>query len=92
MAPPEYEPDGHMSWRAVAGELVILDMVSDEYHTFNDAGRAVGLSIADGNGIDETRMLISQEFDADDDTIAADVDSMVADLLERGLLNRTHSR
>jgi hypothetical protein len=87
----EYQPSSHISWRVVAGELVVLDMISGEYHTFNDVGRAVWLSFANGNGIDVTKALILEEFDGDETTIDADVDSMVANLLERGLLGETSS-
>ena len=79
-----------LSWRDVNDELVALDVVTGEYHVFNDIGRKIWLHIADHNP--DMNALISailDEYETQAHDVEADVREFIDDLLKRGLLTKT---
>lgn len=78
-----------LSWRDVNDELVALDVVTGEYHVFNDIGRKIWLYIADSNtDMDALVAVIMNEYDAQADDVKADIRDFVNDLLQRGLFTK----
>ena len=79
-----------LSWRDVNGELVALDVVTGEYHVFNDIGRLIWLAIAEEKtDMDALIQDITAAFDITADEIVNDIKSFVDDLTVRELLIRT---
>ena len=79
-----------LSWRDVNDELVALDVVTGQYHVFNDIGRMIWLHIADKK-TDMTELVsaIVNEFDAQKNDVEADIREFINDLLKRGLITET---
>jgi len=79
-----------LSWRDVNDELVALDVVTGEYHVFNDIGRKIWLHIAENQTDMESLVAgIKKEYDTQAHDVAADIVDFVNDLLDRGLLTKT---
>lgn len=78
-----------LSWRDVNEELVALDVVTGEYHVFNDIGRKIWLHIAEKEpDMDSLVVGIMNEYNTKDHDVTADIQSFVDDLLKRGLLTK----
>jgi hypothetical protein len=73
-------------WRDLEDQVVILDVVSNQYFGLSGAGSAIWRSIAEHRSIDETVAQLQQEFDADPAQIRADLEALIKDLEGRGLL------
>ena len=81
-----------LSWRDVNGELVALDVVTGEYHVFNDIGRLIWLAIADEKqDMDALINTIAAEYDIGEDEITNDIKSFIVDLTEREILTKTNN-
>lgn len=79
-----------LSWRDVNDELVALDVVTGEYHVFNDIGRKIWLHIAENKtDMDSLVNGIMNEYDTQTHDVEADIHDFVKDLLNRGLLTKT---
>ena len=79
-----------LSWRDVNDELVALDVVTGEYHVFNDIGRMIWLHLADKKP--DMAVLVSSiidEFEVHPHDVEADIREFIDDLLKRGLLTET---
>ena len=72
--------------REIGGELLLLNSASDEYFGLNPSGAAMFESLADGATIDKTVEAVSSEFDAPVDVIAGDLEKLVGQLVDRGLI------
>lgn len=71
-------------------ELVALDVVTGEYHVFNDIGRKIWLHIADHNpDMNPLISAILDEYETQAHDVEADVREFIDDLLKRGLLTKT---
>ncbi len=80
-------PDNY-SWRDVKGELIVLNLDSGEYFTFNEIGRTLWLALSEGKDIKEAVDTILKEYDTKEDEVLADIKSYLQGLLDEGLLSR----
>lgn len=79
-----------LSWRDVNDELVALDVVTGEYHVFNDIGRMIWLHIAESKtDMDSLVSAILNGYETQAHGVEADVREFIDDLLKRGLLTET---
>ena len=74
------------SWRNIDEELIALNLSTGEYHTFNDVGRTIWLSIAEGEGVEGAAAAVVNEYDIDVETAKADVRQFIELLGNKGLL------
>ena len=82
----------HVVSRAFAAETVLLNINTGQYHSLDPvAGRMFELLAETG---DETAALarLRTEYDAPGETIEQDLRTLVAELLSRGLLERSEAR
>ncbi len=72
--------------REVDDEIIILDIPSGQYFGLNDVGALVW-SLLDGT-TDRDGLIdaVTSAFDVDRDTAAADIDSLLAELVDAGLV------
>jgi hypothetical protein len=77
-----------LHWLEADGEIVALDERSLMYLNANPAGAVLWQSLAQGASREELIQGILDEFDVDEATASADVDSFLAELDARGLLER----
>ncbi|MEX2459227.1 MAG: PqqD family protein [Actinomycetota bacterium] len=68
------------------GETVVLNLTSGEYHTLNGSGTRAWQLIEEHGDLDRVRAAMAAEFDVDEDRLAADLDALVRDLVERRLV------
>lgn len=83
----QYIPATDLSWSDVHGEHVIIDARTGEYHVLNEVGRLIWLAITEGGTAEQLLCMIQMEFSVSKETAEADLNTFVADLSGRGLLN-----
>ncbi len=81
-----YKAPDNYSWRDVNNELVVLNLQSGEYFTFNDVGRLIWLSVNDGKNVEDITKLVTEQYAATRDKAEADVKAFISNLLSEGLL------
>ena len=79
-------PASDVHARPFDGELVVLDLKSNNYFGLDDIGARVWSELAQGRDLDTTILLLAEEFDAPRSEIAADVFELAERLVEAGLL------
>lgn len=78
----------HVVHRRFAAETVVLNLQTGGYHGLNPvAGRMLELLERTGDAR-EVASKVASEFGAERDRVSADVASLCAELLERGLIHR----
>jgi hypothetical protein len=77
-----------LEWRAVDGEMVVLDVVDSVYLASNRAGALLWNALAGGTTRDALVALIVETYDVTPAVAEADVDRFLAQLSDRGLLER----
>ena len=76
----------HAMARELDGEIIILDVPSGRYFGINDVG-AVVWGLLDGTrDRDAIVDAVTAEFDVDRDTAAADLDALLDQLVDAGLV------
>ena len=70
----------------VDGEAVILHMDEGVYYGLDPVGTVVWNNLKDGAKFSELQKLVSSEFEVSEEESAADLKELIADLLNRGLV------
>lgn len=81
-----YKAPDNYSWRDVNNELVVLNLQSGEYFTFNNVGRLIWLAVNDGKTVDEITRSVVEQYTATEDKAVTDVKAFISNLLSEGLL------
>jgi hypothetical protein len=81
-----YKAPDNYSWRDVNNELVVLNLQSGEYFTFNDVGRLIWISVNDGKRVEDITKLVVEQYATTEDKAQADVKAFISNLLSEGLL------
>jgi hypothetical protein len=79
-------PASDVHARPFDGELVVLDLTSNNYFGLDDIGARIWSELAQGRDLDTTILLLAEEYDAPRSEIAADVFELAERLVEAGLL------
>lgn len=77
-----------LHWIEADGEVVALDESARVYLGANPTGAVLWQALAGGTTRAELVRVLLDEYDVDEATAGADVDRFLADLDERGLLER----
>lgn len=80
----------HAEWRAVGDEVVVLDLRTELYLTFNETGAALWLELAQGASIAELVARVVADFDVDEATARAGAVALLDDLVGRDLVREDH--
>jgi hypothetical protein len=80
------QPAEDIIWRDLGDEVVILNVVSNNYFGLSGAGGQMWRHLADHGSIDRTIEALTGEFDADADTLRADLDALIRELEQRSLI------
>jgi hypothetical protein len=75
-----------VEWREVEGEIVALDLTSQNYLAVNKAGAAMWKLLADGANRDHLVAGILARFDVDETQAESDVDAYLEELRSLDLL------
>jgi hypothetical protein len=73
-------------WRDLDDEVVILDVVSNQYFGLSGAGSMMWRLLTENRTLDQIVVLVQEEFDADAKQLRTDLEALVKDLEGRGLL------
>ena len=72
--------------RVVQTDTVILNAATNAYVSLNGSAGRIWELFGAGHTTDEVKTMMADEFDVDDDVLAADVSTTLQSLLQRGLL------
>ena len=70
----------------VSGEMVLLDLKSEEYLGLNEVGARIWQLLQDGKGLDEISNILIAEYDVSRDELNGDINQLVAELRDAGLV------
>lgn len=74
--------------RVVSGELVMLDMRTEKYFALDEIGAQVVDGLKAEENPAEIAAKIAAEYDADPSQIEQDVEALIAQMMEQGLIAR----
>ena len=73
-------------YRELDGEVVLLNLQSGVYYGLDAVGSRVWQLLMQSRGVDEVCAILLDEYDVDTETLRADVDRLVDDLSDKGLV------
>lgn len=74
----------------VANEAVLLELASGRYFGLNEVGARVWALIQDGTDLDTVAARLVEEFEVDADTVRRDLERLVGELVDAGLVRVEH--
>ena len=86
MTNKSYKAAGHVAWRRVDDEVVVLDLDSSAYYSLNDTGSRMWELLAAGHPLDNVVSLVSDEYGHAVADVSRDADALLKDLLREKLL------
>lgn len=75
-------------WSDLEGDTVVLDAEAGTYYTLNEVAASVWKKIDGKNCVGDIVELLLEEYDVDRPTLEKDLESLVADLKDKGLVKR----
>ena len=72
--------------REIHGETVLLDLKTESYFGVAGVGARVWQLLAEGTSLRDVSAVLATEYDVNKETLAADVERFVKDLLDAGLV------
>ncbi len=88
---PIWQHAKHVTWRKVGDEAVILDMDSAIYYSIEDPGLRIWELIGEGKSVEAIVGLIIEEYDGREDEVRKDIDQLVKQLQDEGIIERSDS-
>jgi Coenzyme PQQ synthesis protein D (PqqD) len=83
-------PDGVVA-RQVDGEMVLLNLTSEQYYSLDSVGADIVTRLTSGPK-DEAVAALCRDYEVDAEVLKGDVDQLVGELLEAGLLEGAPAR
>jgi hypothetical protein len=83
-------PDGVVA-REVDGEMVLLNLTSEQYFSLDKVGADIVTRLTRGP-MDEAVAALCRDYEVDADVLKGDVDHLVGELVEAGLLEGPRAR
>lgn len=77
-----------LAYRRIAGEMFIVDASRAELHEFNGPAALIWEGLAAGKNNNALVSALTAEFEVEEKTARADLDSFIARLLKAGLLSK----
>lgn len=74
--------------REVSGELVMLDMHTEKYFALDEIGAHIVTGLRDNEAVREITAKLASEYDADPAQIEQDVEALIAQLIDKGLVDQ----
>ncbi len=70
----------------VSGEMVLLDLSSEQYLGLNEVGTKVWQLLQDGKDLTIVSEILQQEYDVDADLLQSDLNQLISDMHKAGLV------
>lgn len=81
-----YKVASHISWRRVDDEIVVLDLNTSVYYTFNDVAARIWELLAESRPVESVASALAEEYDADVASIGKDVKEFLKEVDAERLL------
>lgn len=81
-----YRPADTVVFQSIGGEGVLLDLARETYYGLNAVGMRIWTLLGEGRDAARIATTLAAEFDAPAERIAADVDGLLAELADAGLI------
>jgi hypothetical protein len=78
-------PD-HVLTREVDGQLVVLNLDNEQFYGLDEVGTSVWGSLTQTESVNDTIARLVEVYDVDPQTLATDIDTLLAELETRGLV------
>lgn len=88
---PAFEIPADVLYREVDGQLVLLDLGREQYFGLDEIGAQMIRCIT-SMSLDDAITALGSDYAVDPEVLRADVEELVASLLEAGLLERVEDR
>jgi len=79
-------PSEDIVWREVDEEVVIFDTGRNQYFGLEGSGGAMWRTLVECGSTELALQSLAQDFDAEPEQLRTDLDALVKNLVERGLL------
>ncbi len=76
----------HVMVRAVSNEMVVFNMETEFFYGLDDVGNRMWKLLTTSDTIQDAYNILLTEYDADPDTLRADLKALIGQLSENGLL------
>lgn len=87
LAPPDtFAPSPRVRCREIGGEAVLLDLDRGTYFSLNETGTAAWAGLVAGRTLGEVHAELLARFDVEEEILWRDLEALVGDLLDQGLL------
>jgi hypothetical protein len=73
-------------FQEVSGETVLLDLESESYFGLDEIGTRVWVLLNEGKSVRQMVDLLLEEYEVDRATLEGDVDELLGELIESGLI------
>ena len=81
-----YKVASHIAWRRVDNEIVVLDLESSLYYSFNDTGARIWELLAERATLEQAVVRVADEYNAPQKTIEKDAHDFLTGLRREKLL------
>lgn len=89
--PVEFSVSPDVLFRELEGESVLLDLATEQYYVLDDVGTRMWQLLAQHGEVDAVVRHLVDEYDVLEDRLRGDLASLVASLVEAGLVNARES-
>lgn len=87
---PSFMIPEHVLYRPVGGQMVLLDLDSEQYYGLNEVGADI-ISRLTEHPFEAAITSLARNYEVDAEVLRQDVDELVRELLEAGLLDHAGS-
>jgi hypothetical protein len=82
----KFKVAGHVAWRRVGEEVVVLDLNSSTYYSLNETGAAMWELFAKSASLEEVAKRVAEDYDAAADKVKKDADGLLKRFCKAHLL------
>jgi hypothetical protein len=83
---PRFRPTGDAVAKRVGDEVVLVQLRTNRIYTLNRTGARLWELLGEGQDLERARRQMMREFDVGEDQLRDEADSLVAELVTRGML------
>ncbi|MBI4386901.1 MAG: PqqD family protein [Elusimicrobia bacterium] len=81
-----YRHAGHVAWRRVDGEVVVLDLNTSAYFALDDAGALIWERLGAGDSLEDVQVAVCKEYAVEPEAAHRDLEALVRDMLKAKMI------
>lgn len=82
----ELQTPSNIVWNVVDNEALLLDIETGEYFSLNPVATEIWTMLSEGQSRDTIAVTLGKKYEIEPEAIAADIDELLNDLSQAGLL------